>query len=92
MRKLVFIADVTCRDKKPIHFREYIINPKGRMSFRCYPLTLLEVYAESDYLLVDGQQYAWENLPLAVKRSGRHITQYREIIEETITITIDYLS
>ncbi len=90
MRILVFIGRVISLDKEPIFCREEIEVAAKEIVFKSYPLSLLKVILDNNSITVDEEKYGWDMLPITVHRIGKHITKYREIVDEDITIKIEF--
>lgn len=89
MKTLLFTGRVISSDKKMLFCCEEIeINIK-EIKFKSYPLSLLKVILDNDSVTVDGDNYKWQMLPITIYRMGRHMTKYREIVDEDIMITIE---
>ncbi len=91
MKELVFEGKAECKNNESIYCREKIVIMNGKIIFSSYPLSLLDVRVDSDCLFIDGTKYDLGKMPIVLYRRGKHITKYRDIVEENITITISYL-
>ncbi len=89
MKILIFSGSVTSSDKEPIFCREEKEVNTQKVIFRNYPLTLLDATLDDEGVTADGIKYVWEMLPITINKTGKHITKYRDVIEERITIAIE---
>lgn len=92
MKTLLFTGRVVSEDKEPLFCCKEIEVAEKEVSFKSYPLSLLKTAVENDGITVDGIRYEWEMLPITINKSGKHVTVYRDIVEESITITIAFKS
>ena len=92
MRMLLFTGNVTCSDKSPLFCCEEIEIAEKEVLFKSYPLSLLKSTVDNDGITVDGIRYEWSRLPIILTKTEKHVTIYRDIIEESITITIELKS
>ena len=92
MKTLLFTGRVVSEDKEPLFCCEEIEVAAKEVSFKSYPLSLLKTVIDDDGVTVDGIRYEWQTLPIAIYKSGKHVTVYRDTVEESITITIEFKS
>ena len=92
MKRLLFTGKVTSPDKEPLIHREEIEISENRIKFKNYPLSMLEINLTSDGITIDDINYPWQAFPVKINKSGKHATVYRDIVEENITITIEFKS
>lgn len=90
MNTLVFTGRVISSDKEPLFCCEEIEITVKEIIFKSYPLSLLKVVLNNDGITVDGDKYKWQMLPITIHRTGKHVTKYREIVDEDIMITIEF--
>jgi len=89
MKFLVFNGIVKSKDKQPLFCREKTAMEPKDFIFKSYPLTLLKATSDKNGITIDEIRYEWEMLPITIHKTGRHITKYREVIKEEITITVE---
>ena len=92
MKTLLFTGRVISSDKEPLFCCEEIEVAAKEVSFKRYPLSLLKTAVDNDGVTVDGIKYEWQMLPITINKSGKHVTVYRDTVEESITITIEFKS
>ncbi len=92
MKTLLFTGRVVSEDKEPLFCREEVKVSVKEVSFKSYPLSLLKTAVDNDGVTVDGIKYEWQALPITISKSGKHVTVYRDTVEENITITIEFKS
>ena len=92
MKTLLFTGKVVSEDKEPLFCCKEIEVAEKEVSFKNYPLSLLKTAVDNDSIIVDGIRYEWKMLPITINKSGKHVTAYRDIVEESITITIEFKS
>lgn len=90
MKILLFTGIVVSSDKEPLFCCEEIEVVAREVNFKSYPLSLLKTVIDNDGVTVDGIRYEWQMLPITINKSGKHATVYRDIVEESITITIEF--
>lgn len=89
MKTLLFTGRVVSSDKEPLFCCEEIEVAVKEVSFKSYPLSLLKTAVDNDGVTVDGIRYEWQMLPITINKNGKHVTVYRDTVEESITITIE---
>lgn len=89
MKVLVFNGRVTSLDKEPLFCREEVEITTKETAFRSYPLSLLKIKMTTYGITIDDVTYWWQAFPITIQKAGKHSTKYREIIEESITITVE---
>lgn len=89
MKNLFFTGRATSYDREPIHcFEQKEISTK-KIVLKNYPLSMIEVEINNEGILVDDNYYEWNMFPITIKKTGNHVTKYRDIVEEDIIITIE---
>ena len=92
MKILLFTGRAVSEDKKPLFCREEAEVSVKEITFKSYPLSLLKTTVDNGGITVDGIRYEWEMLPITINKIGKHVTVYRDIVEESITITVELKS
>ena len=92
MKTLLFTGRVVSEDKEPLSCREEVEIAVKEVLFKNYPLSLLKTTVDNDGITVDGIRYEWQMLPITINKIGKHVTVYRDIVEESITITVELKS
>lgn len=89
MKTLVFSGKVECLDKESLICCKEIVLNNHHNNFKEYPLSLLEMEITQEGIIIDGIHYKWDLFPVVIRKQAKHVTKYREVIEETITIHIE---
>lgn len=92
MNTLLFTGSAISYDKKPLICYEEIEISAKEVAFKSYPLSLIKATIDNDGITVDGIRYEWKMLPVTINKHGKHATVYRDIVDENITITIEFNS
>ena len=83
-----FEGIVTSIDKEPLICSEELAVNEEKPILKKYPLSLLNVILDTDGITIDGIKYEWSMFPITLNKTGKHITKYRDVVEEKIIITV----
>lgn len=89
MKILIFTGRAESPDKEPLLCREETEVSEKEVRFGSYPLSLLKTAISEDGVTADGVKYEWEKLPITINKVGKHVTVYRDTVEENITLTVE---
>ena len=92
MKVLLFTGSVTSEDKEPVFCREETEVGEKEISFKSYPLSLLKAVVDMGGITADGIRYEWHMLPITINKIGKHVNVYRDVVLESITVTVELKS
>lgn len=89
MKMLLFSGKAESFDREPIYCYEKTDIDEKEVVFKDYPLSLLKVKIFKNAIIINENRYEFQTLPITLTLAGKHITKYRDIVEERIEIAVE---